>query len=266
MRTVYRMTVLAWLAVWSTLLSAADLAKIERKIAKEPVYQGKPKYCLLVFGPEAKTRVWLVQDGGTLYVDRNADGNLTGPGKTVEHEKEAAIGGEDFFAAGDLRERGLLHQGLTVHVTKLDRYAEREDIVAEHLAKEPKARGYLVSTNVEIPNVGGGRTRRVYQSTDKFYDLHGFLEFADRPGDAPILHFRGPWEATLYSRQRLTVGRDADLDVGVGTPGLGPGTTVWTRHDDIVPERGFLTAEILYPPAHKGQPPIRELYELKKRC
>jgi hypothetical protein len=55
----------------------ADLTKIDRTIAKEPAYRSKPKYCLLVFGPEAKTRVWLVLDGDTLYVDRNGNGDLT---------------------------------------------------------------------------------------------------------------------------------------------------------------------------------------------
>src|SRR5262245_46854775 len=64
---------------------SADLTKIERTIAKEPVYQTKtPKYCLLVFGPEAKMRVWLVLDGKDLYVDRNGDGDLTGSGKRVQ--------------------------------------------------------------------------------------------------------------------------------------------------------------------------------------
>jgi hypothetical protein len=58
---------LAWLVAPSF---AVDLTKVDRTIVKEPSYKSKPKYCLLVFGPEAKTRVWLVQDGDTLYVDR----------------------------------------------------------------------------------------------------------------------------------------------------------------------------------------------------
>jgi hypothetical protein len=62
---------------------AADLEKVERVIAKEPKYQGKPEYCLLVFGPEAKFRVWLVLDGAVLYVDRNGDGDLTKPDNRV---------------------------------------------------------------------------------------------------------------------------------------------------------------------------------------
>ncbi len=57
---------------------ALDLARLDRTIAKEPAYQSKqPRYCLLVFGSEAKTRVWLVLDGDTLYVDRNGNGDLT---------------------------------------------------------------------------------------------------------------------------------------------------------------------------------------------
>src|SRR5438094_892841 len=63
---------------------AADLSKLDRALAKEPAYQSKaPKYCLLVFGAEAKFRVWLVQDGDVLYVDRNGNGDLTENGKRV---------------------------------------------------------------------------------------------------------------------------------------------------------------------------------------
>jgi hypothetical protein len=56
---------------------AVDLTKIDRAIAKEPAYQDKPKYCLVVFGQKAKFPVWLVRDGDSLYVDRNGNGDLT---------------------------------------------------------------------------------------------------------------------------------------------------------------------------------------------
>src|SRR5262249_50065817 len=70
------------LVVGNTAVTAwgADLTKIDRTIAKEPAYKSRPKYCLLVFGPEAKTRVWLVLDGDRLYVDRNGNGDLTDDG------------------------------------------------------------------------------------------------------------------------------------------------------------------------------------------
>jgi hypothetical protein len=58
-----RSLLLCLLFLTPSLALAADLSKIDRTIKKEPKYKGKPKYCLLVFGPEAKTRIWLVLDG-----------------------------------------------------------------------------------------------------------------------------------------------------------------------------------------------------------
>src|SRR5262249_36523001 len=52
--------------------------------AKEPTYQNGPRYALLVFGPKREQRVWMVLDGTTLYVDRNANGDLTEPGERLE--------------------------------------------------------------------------------------------------------------------------------------------------------------------------------------
>ena len=63
-----------------------DLSKIDCTIAKEPAYKGKPEYCLVVLGPEAKSRVWLIRDGNVLYVDRNRDGEFTGKDKLVPKE------------------------------------------------------------------------------------------------------------------------------------------------------------------------------------
>src|SRR5262249_27485138 len=74
---------------------AVDYDKIDRKLVKEPAYtqqapatvllrairgvpQDRPKYALLLFGREAKVRVWVVLHGDGLYLDRNGDGDLTG--------------------------------------------------------------------------------------------------------------------------------------------------------------------------------------------
>ena len=53
--------------------AAARVPKIDRTIGNEPEYQNKPRYFVLLFGPQARTRVWCVLDGNVLYVDRNAD-------------------------------------------------------------------------------------------------------------------------------------------------------------------------------------------------
>src|SRR6476469_7441592 len=78
MRTFWALLLGFGAVVTTEPAAASDLSKIDHRIAKEPAYRSKtPRYCLLVFGPEAKTRVWLVQDGDTLYVDRNGNGDLT---------------------------------------------------------------------------------------------------------------------------------------------------------------------------------------------
>src|SRR5438128_9808598 len=95
------LTLLAAVLLLAPAAPAADLAKIERTIAKEPAYQTKtPKYCLLVFGLDAKTRVWLVQDGDMLYVDRNGNGDLTEDGKSVKIKQQ----NDNYrsFEAGDI--------------------------------------------------------------------------------------------------------------------------------------------------------------------
>src|SRR5262245_18776997 len=62
----------------------ADLANIDRSLKKEPAYKSKPKYCLIVFGPEVTARVWMVLDEDTLYVDRDGNGDLTGADEKVK--------------------------------------------------------------------------------------------------------------------------------------------------------------------------------------
>src|SRR5436189_297280 len=104
------LSLLAAVLLLTAPAQAADLAKVPRTIAREPVYQTRtPKYCLLVFGLDAKTRVWLVQDGDTLFVDRNGNGDLTQDGKRVKlKQKDDAY---RIFEVGDLKLDGLTHTG-----------------------------------------------------------------------------------------------------------------------------------------------------------
>ena len=70
-------------------LLAVDYDQINRSIAKEPKYQSpKPEYVLLLFGSEAKRRVWVVVDGDVVYLDRNGDGDLTSADERFETSKD----------------------------------------------------------------------------------------------------------------------------------------------------------------------------------
>jgi hypothetical protein len=256
-------------ALLPSLVSAVDLSKLDRTIAKEPTYRTRPKYCLLVFGPEAKTRLWLVQDGDTLYVDRNGNGDLTEKGKKVAAEKsDGADEGEYSFRAGDVSDGKLLHKTLSVSVVRLEHLgvAEADDYVRSLLTKNRKALGYHVSIDIETPGwKGTGIGGRIHQHTF-LVDVNGVLQFADKPQDAPIIHFGGRWQVTLFGLHTLTVGRETDIVLGVGTPGVGPGSTTYLDYENVIPTNVYPTVEISYPAKQPGEPPIRARYVLKKRC
>ena len=91
--------------------SAVDLTHVPRTINKEPAYQGEPKYALLVFGPEATTRVWLVHDGDTLYADLNGNGDLTEPSERfAANESSNPDDGTYRFDIGDVQEDDRRHR------------------------------------------------------------------------------------------------------------------------------------------------------------
>ncbi len=243
---------------------AVDLHKIERKIAREPAYQSTPRYCLLVFGPEARTRIWLVIDEQTLYVDRNGNGDLTEPGNKVTLKQDGDS--DDLrFNAGDLRDGKLLHKSLAVSVRSMA-YRAFEKEYKDFLAKNPRAVTYAISLDVEMPGwkggCDGGRIRQLVSSRD----LRGILQFASSPKDAPIIHFGGPWRVCVYDRPRFAIGRESDLVLGLGTPGFGPGTTAYYGYENLIPEKAYPKVEITYPVKEPGKPPIKELCEIKGRC
>jgi hypothetical protein len=246
---------------------AVDLTKIERSIRKEPAYQSKtPRYCLLVFGPEAKTRIWLVLDGKRLFVDRNGNGDLTDDGESVSALEGLKQVEENVYEMGDIREGARTHKNLTLWVRKIDYLANRFEPVKQFLAKTPGAKGYHLATDIDMPGwKGDGEGGRVLQVAS-YLDNSGVLAFANEPKDAPILHFGGPWQVLVHERIPFTIGREADLALVVGTRGLGAGSTVVMAYNSVIPENRSPRVEITYPPKNPGEKPVKQLYELKERC
>src|SRR5262249_45111199 len=154
---------LALLAVGAAPAAAIDLTKVDRAIAKEPAYKSKPTYCLLVFGPEAKNRVWIVLDGDVVYVDRNGNGDLTDEGERLKEERPAP---QQRFPTVSLSlpgEKGRqIHLQLTVHHVRFEGEAEE---------------GPHPDVTIRID----GKEWRTYCE-----------QFTNRPQEAPILHFDGP--------------------------------------------------------------------------
>ncbi len=250
-----------------------DLAAVDHTLRREPAYRtNAPKYGLLVFGPRAEHRVWLVWDGDTLYVDRNGDGDLTQPGEAVAARQREPGQEEGAFAfdVGEIPVGGLTHRELTVFVNDLAGYGRLFDnhpAAKAALARDPKAKLFSLSVEVQMPGLKGGAPGGRVRYTTGVTDLDGPLLFADRPGDAPVIHFGGPLRVTLYGeRPTLRLERDQDLVLCVGTPGAGPGTFAMIDYADTIPEKAFPRVEITFPAKSAMGPPVRDLYELKERC
>lgn len=264
MRTRMRLVVAA--VLWAAGgLHAADLRRIDRTIAKEPGYKNKPKYCLLVFGEQARTRVWLVQDGDVLYVDRNANGDLTEKDERVAlKEKHPNL---RTFEAGDIRDGALTHTGLTVMHYRIS----AEDVGdLREMARIVRQSGGPWAWAMNVAAERSSENKRPLPKRIKYVvngDGRGTLLFADRPGDAPIVHCNGPWTLGLQDRkQRLTAGQKSHFQFGVGTPGLGPGTFSFIAYPDTIPADAYPVAEISFPVRNTGDKPIRRKYILKERC
>jgi hypothetical protein len=67
-------------------------------------------------------------------------------------------------------------------------------------------------------------------------------------------------------RGRWPAGRKSELQIGVGTPGVGPGTFSFVLYKDTIPETAWPRADILFPARQKGDQPIKRSYTLKERC
>lgn len=233
----------------------ADLAKIDRAIRREPVYKSSPKYCLLVFGLKGNSRVWLVQDGDLLYVDRNGNGDLTEPGKKVPGRLDTV--GFRVFNAGDLTDGALTHKDLTIY-----------QMTALPAAGGKSAAAGASTWSVSVTAERATDDHRVlprWLTYNAGRDQNGSLLFAGRPQDAPVVHFNGDLTLALRSdATRFIVGRGSNFPIGVGTAGIGPGTWAFVSYANTIPSDSHPVAEITFPMV--GQKPSQERFELKGRC
>ena len=216
-------------------ISAADLTKIDRSPPKLPaLHSDHPEYCLLVFDSDAHKRVWLVQDGDVLYVDRNGNGDLTDPEDRVKADSSFGNSKDGIykFKAGDIPDGALTHKDLRIYTVDLAFEADQDSRVHELLADNPNWRGHQLEIDMEIPGQHGeGVDGRVIQLVSR-NDANGPLQFSLRPEQAPIICFGGPWELTFYSKDNWHRGGIGEASLAVGTPALGPGTTAFVEYQE----------------------------------
>ena len=224
--------------------AAVDLATIDRSVRTEPPYQSKiPQYCLLVFGPQAKTRVWMVLDGDVLYVDRNGNGDLTDPGERVISQQARLRPADRSVGEGYSFDLQCFKAGAEP-ILSCD-----PEVVWLHVGPmQEKSFSVTVAT----------KTGYVQQAL--------FVRFGDRPQDAPIFQIDGPRHFALNNKLGPHVfrpGETSELVVELTSPALK--ARMRTEHS-LIPAELHPVAELEFPPAKAGGDPIRVRVELKERC
>jgi hypothetical protein len=232
-----RFLCLVALALGSAPATAADLSKIDRTIAKEPAYKNKPLYALLVFGPEARAKVWVVLDGDVLYVDQKGDGDLTAPGVRFPNRGE----GVQSFVIADQNGKDR-YRVTSLHLIRLDKEAE-----------------WLLAVDVDVIGTHAQYCGAVLKGSRR---------------EAPIAHFDGPLKVSLNENKgvvtdRLVTGDNpGELRAFIGTIDPDHGCWVVVRNSSArdFPANLHPVAEVEFPPMVPGGQPVRRRYELKERC
>jgi hypothetical protein len=223
---------------------------VDRTIKKEPAYKGKPEYALLVFGPEARSRVLVVRDGDTLYADKNGNGDLTDAGERIGGKK-GQVGRSGVYCERTL----FLVGGITgargeALGFSYEYYQDRTVGDFFHLYENFKAKDDNVSgTHVQgLPGEGPVE----------------FL-FGKSPRDCPVAWFQGPLAVRDITQDPFRPGTEGQVMIRLGTPGVLKGSFAAVT-TDAVPKDVHPVAEIEFPGRQPDAPPVRLRVTLTKRC
>jgi len=234
--------------VWAVSADAAelpDLAKLNRNILKEPTYNAKqPLYGLLVFGPEADKRVWIVLDKSkrdascydVLYVDRNADGDLTASDERLGARTPE---GYPLFSLTEFKDpaTGAIHSDFRVQLTG-DQPTVKVSL---------KWRGKM--------KMGGGYPP----------DPGEYMRLTPKPATAPIVWFQGdgPFRFQRWYGGKLSIGGADDFKVFLGQIGWGQ-SSFCAFQEHVLPAGEAVRATLIY--TDKSGKERHEICSLKERC
>jgi hypothetical protein len=227
----------------AALVPIPDLTKIDRQLI-EPPNLIKPRYCLLVFGLQAETRVWLMLDGDMLYVDCNANGDLTDASKAF-HRSELRD-----FPSTDEDGKPVVYREWSYQVGDI--------VPADHSSKH---------TNFAVKGIRSGNEPAKYivsvRVDGRFEQLSGWMAlFATSRQQASVIHFGGPLVARSLRSSSLQLRTDDELHFCVGTPGLGKGSFAYLSYE-AVPATIRPVVGINWPTAFAT---FQDCYSLAERC
>jgi len=225
------------ISIWiATILLArtsvsVDLADLRSSPQVEPEYLAKePGYLLLAFGREPSIRVWVVADEESVYIDRNANGDLTETGEKVPVTKVQSLTSPNAVFA-ELRTYDLgdikASPGRTAY----------KNICLRQFRKPTK--NFVAVTDDEKEELElyarfPFRTGNIRVEIGDFRQNAG-PPFATSASDAPVVHFDGPLSLSIEDaghNQAIEIDPatgEFPFQFRLGTPGLGPTAFAYTE-------------------------------------
>ena len=211
----------------------------DRTIIKEPKYQSTPKYSLITLGNSGDLKVWIVEDGKRLFVDKNANGDMTDDGPPIEPSNVRNLGANrwDF--------EYLLDAITPAHGSRQTRFVLRR----WNYGEKEDSYGLSLSVDGQMPMYAG---------------WFGTFWSTNREA-APVIHFGGPFTPKLLRRKDFTIGETQQrLSLCFLNPGSGAGAESRLSIDAlprfVVPE-----LNIEWPTAG-DRAPLRTSHLLIERC
>lgn len=232
----------------------------EHALIKTPHFKTKePLYGRLALGSEGQTKIWVILDGQSLYVDRNGNGDLTEADELLDTPvinanmdwKMISKGyhfADSKHSALEQSERSSRDVPLLKSTSKYRRFGldffEGKKNVTASKAEELKElqnwkehfEGYVTVT----------------LTTDGQVTQAGNARFAPLASDAPIVRFDGPLQFQLFQPAlTFTTGTSTRLAIQIATRGIG-GNALTRIVTSSLPKQLNPIAEIEYPTGESG--------------
>lgn len=214
------------------------LDRVKRHIVNEPEYVSSPRYVLLAFGSKAETEVWMVEDGRTLYLDKNANSDLTDDGPPLQPREERQLGPRRWDFDYILDEFGPPN-GSRQTSFRVARW---------NYDSESDGYGLSITLNGSTPMYAGWTTF-----------------WADSPQAARVIHFGGRLQPVLLRAKDFVLEPGLKrMSVAFINRGSGDGAhsrlSIRAVPDHVIPE-----VQIDWPVA-QGDPPLQTSHLLTERC
>ena len=219
-------------------VGAEPAAALPAPLLREPSYREAPRYALLLLGAEQPAKVWIVQDGKSLYIDQNANGDLTDDGPPVTATDERKPAGSTWDRNYRL-DRLSLPSGRTHRAFDLRNwnYGDPEDQY-----------GLSLSLDGQVPMYAGWNAL-----------------LAKSASEAPVIHFGRSVAPRILRNKTLTIGvQPSRFSITFTNPDYS------RYHDarlsiDALPAGEHPTVRIEWPTAEGAAPVVSE-HLLNERC